>query len=425
VDVNLRCCNTRVSLPNPPFANTIYLGTGQFEMELPMKAKVCTFYFLLTLLAVVNQAKAQVERFFRLVGPAATEISAFRADGTLIWTNGLPGTNYVVQTVSALPGGTDWVDYIQIPVTYAISTNQIVDFHPPSGMALIPAGSFTMGGTPDDWPTNGNWPPDPEIPAHTVYVSAFYMDVTDVTYALWQQVYSWAIMHGYSFDHLALGNASNYPAINNNWYDSVKWCNARSEMEGRTPVYYTDASQTVVYRTGDQVLSNSCVNWNGSGYRLPTEAEWEKAARGGLSGQRFPWGNTINESQANYNADPLALDTNGFAYDINTYIGYNTNFTAGNGTSPVAHFAPNGFGLYDMAGNVSQWCWDWLDPHWYTNAGALLNDPRGPVSSLYGTRELRGGDSAENALGVRCAYRENEVIHPSIPWEGFRCVRGL
>ncbi len=77
------------------------------------------------------------------------------------------------------------------------------------------------------------------------------MDRTDVTYALWQQVYNWAIAHGYSFDNVGSGKGTNHPAQAIDWYDCVKWCNARSEMEGRTPAYYTSATLAVVYRGGD------------------------------------------------------------------------------------------------------------------------------------------------------------------------------
>ena len=233
------------------------------------------------------------------------------------------------------------------------SQNAVLTVYPvnvPSGMALIPAGSFTMGNC-----MNSSEGYSYELPLHTVYVSAFYMDKYDVTKSLWDSVYQWAITHGYSFDHAGSGNAANHPVQTIDWYDAVKWCNARSEKEGKTPAYYTTSAQTVVYRSGDMDISNSCVKWS-SGYRLPTEAEWEKAARGGASGQRFPWGNTISWSQANYFAYP-----SGYSYDVNPTSGYHPTFATGAWpyTSPVGYFAPNGYGLYDMAGNVWQWCWDW------------------------------------------------------------------
>ena len=124
-------------------------------------------------------------------------------------------------------------------------------------------------------------------------------------------------------------------------YDAVKWCNARSEQEeGRVPAYYTSAAQTTVYRSGQTDVQTNWVKWS-SGYRLPTEAEWEKAARGGLSGQRFPWGDTISESQANYYGDTAM-----YSYDLGPN-GFNPVGQIGGWpyTSPAGYFGANGYGL--------------------------------------------------------------------------------
>ena len=113
-----------------------------------MKLRIYLF-FTIGLLAVVHQAAAQGVRFFRIYGPAASAITALRSDGTMVWSNAFAGTNYTIQTVASLPGGTNWVDYVRIPVTQAVNTNLLFDFNPPTGMALIPAGVFTMGDTLD------------------------------------------------------------------------------------------------------------------------------------------------------------------------------------------------------------------------------------------------------------------------------------
>ena len=163
----------------------------------------------------------------------------------------------------------------------------------PDGMVLVPAGIYTMGDTLDGEPD--------AIPTITVEVSAFFMEKNLVSYGQWQTVVKWAWNHGYGFDHPGSGRAGNHPVQTVDWYDCVKWCNARSQQAGLKPVYYTDAGLTQVYTNGD--MDAVFPDWAANGYRLPTEAEWEKAARGGLSGQRFPWGNTISERQANYKGD--------------------------------------------------------------------------------------------------------------------------
>ena len=197
------------------------------------------------------------------------------------------------------------------------------------------------------------------------------------------------------------------------WYNVVKWCNARSQVAGLTPVYYADAGLTQVYTNLEVTVY---VNWAAKGYRLPTEAEWEKAARGGLSGQRFPWGDTISESQANYNG---CISGCGFTYDLGPN-GYNAAFATGGSpcTSPVGSFAANGYGLYDMAGNVLEWCWDW-----YGMPYAGGSDPRGPASG--DSRVLRGGSYQYDAYGERCASRSFWNPGNADNYVGFRCVMGL
>jgi formylglycine-generating enzyme required for sulfatase activity len=332
-------------------------------------------------------------------------------------------TGYVLQSATnlALPDWTNAAD--AIPAKYGSQTAMTVtnassarffrlfqNVTPPGGMALIPAGSFIIGDTLDGIsfaiPTN-------------VYVSAFFMDTNLVRYDQWQPVYNYATSHGYGFDDAGYAKATDHPAAYFNWYDGVKWCNARSQQAGLTPVYYTDAGLTLAYTNGD--TDGVYPDWSANGYRLPTEAEWEKAARGGLTGQRFPWGLAISESQANYGGN-----TNN-SYDLGPE-GSNTNYnnTGYPYTSPVGSFAPNGYGLFDMAGNVEEWCWDWFYPPAYPAGSPYLGgtDPRGPTTAS-GSRVTRGGSWASESAITRCAYRYSYTPGVATGSLGFRCVRNF
>ncbi len=255
----------------------------------------------------------------------------------------------------------------------------------PSGFAYIPAGSFEMG----DSFSEGS---SAERPVHSVYLSGFYMGRTEVTYSQWQTVYNWAVANGYNFDNTGAGKAANHPVHTVSWYDVVKWCNAASERERLAPVYRTGDGS--VYRTGRLA---PVIDYGNRGYRLPTEAEWEKAARGGLSGKRFPWGNTITHSEANY------YSRSGYSYDVSSTRGYHPSYDDGNYpyTSPVGSFAANGYGLYDMAGNVWEWCNDWYGSSYYGSSPGT--DPTGPTSGS--ARVVRGGGWYGFASNCRAAYR--------------------
>ena len=268
-------------------------------------------------------------------------------------------------------------------VVAAVDTSCVLSSPSPAPeMVLIPAGSFQMGDSFGDGNTA-------ELPVHTVAVSAFTMDRYEITKALWDEVATWAAANGYDIGpEDGSGKAADHPVWNVSWYEAVKWANARSEREGFEPCYRVGG---IVYRTGEN--APEC-NWSVSGYRLPTESEWEKAARGGAEGHRFPWSDTdtIQHSRATYYSSSF------FSYDTSPTQGA---AHAAGGTSPVGSFAPNGYGLYDMAGNVWELCWDWYDETTYGSSPE--SDPRGPASGW--NHVQRGGGWGYLPYFCRVAFR--------------------
>ena len=254
-------------------------------------------------------------------------------------------------------------------------------------MVEIPEGSFFMGSD------SGL---EAEQPAREIHLDAFMIDVCPVTNAqfkefikecpAWQKeagiekylntyyLYIWR--KGLIFPN----GKRDHPAVYMNWYAAAAYCNWRSRTEGFEECY-------------DEGNEFAC-NFGAAGYRLPTEAEFEKAARGGLEDVLYPWGNEIDKSKGNF--DNIIGDT-----------------------TEIASYEPNGYGLYDMSGNIGHWCQDWFDADYYKSAPK--ENPRGPDTGTH--KCYRGGSwgNPEEYQRVFCRFWQLQVnCNPDF---GFRCVR--
>ena len=233
----------------------------------------------------------------------------------------------------------------------------------PEGMVLIPAGEFQMGSD------TGN---DDERPVHTVYVDAFYMDKYEVTVGQYKAFVQSTGHRSPDWNQIAKHSPTDrHPMISVSWHDAMAYS-----------------------------------KW--AGKRLPTEAEWEKAARGGLVGKKYPWGDTIDRTKANYHGSVR-------------------------NTTPVGSYPANGYGLYDMAANVWEWCLDEYEADFYSNSpranpiagtqpiDVLLDNYKNVKSS----RVLRGGSWDSDANSVRCARRGHPSPAVALDYGGFRCARAV
>jgi formylglycine-generating enzyme required for sulfatase activity len=305
---------------------------------------------------------------------------------------------------SAVVGMQVWFQGVQIDAlsnpVYTV-TNMVpitVDAPPFADMVAIPGGTFRMGDHAGAGYAN-------ERPVHSVTLDAFFMDKYEVSNTKFADflnnttvtvsgsyVYQVGgagqricqLQNGLSYNGSTFAidaGKDNRPVVSETWYGAVLYSNYLSTVNGLTPCY--DETTFACDFTAD-------------GFRLPTEAEWEYASRGGEHNPyyQYPWGsNSINSSDANY------------SYNIGA-------------TVDVGNYAANGYGLYDMAGNVKEWCNDKYAPNYYSSSPST--NPTGPLNSSY--RVYRGGSWGVGAFNLRCAYRSYTYPHDYLQWLGFRVL---
>ncbi len=295
-------------------------------------------------------------------------------------------------------------------------------------LVAVPGGPFVMG---DEHHLRRDG-----LPQHTVTVSAFQMDRCEITAAQMAPALNWALAKNWialegaklvsATDRrllLDLGSRPNPLALSNGvvtvaagqdrmpcvwvtWHGALAYCAIRTALENERGARLTPCVK----------LADWSCDFSGTGYRLPTEAEWEKAARGGLAGQHFPWPG----ASADFH-DAIAPAKANYIESIETA----GNQTQAVGSHQLSRIAGHPWGLCDMAGNVAEWCWDWFDADTYTlhPLPSWPANPLGPPTSLWGGRVLRGGSWYSVAEQLRCSHRSHMAPEVVTAFVGFRTVR--
>ena len=422
------------------------------------------------------------------------EVRTVFRDG-LLWLGIVLGSAGLVAAQTMSPGGMAARTFVapEASVSYVFdplegSTNPVVP-----ALARVPGGSYGMGNSFTNLYPQEGW--SSELPVHEVPVSDFFIAKFETSNEELARVLQWAYTHGLvavsstvvtnvntagvtnvvtnlygtvqntegtahelvnldeTYCQIAFTNGAfavaagktNFPGIFVTWYGALAFCNYLSDQAG-------------LGRAVDFGPANWDVDIAATGYRLPTEAEWEKACRGGNPGTHYPWPDdsaqgtnlylySIDPVKANYLDARYGAFSNHpmhpwFSEPVRTTpVGYyngaqvvtNLSMPANSGADyGQTNDMANSFGLYDMAGNVYEWCQDYLSTNWYTNAAASLPDPTGPAAanSFHAQRVFRGGGFTYYSILTgpdpsieRCAFRAGSDASASAAYIGFRVAR--
>jgi formylglycine-generating enzyme required for sulfatase activity len=349
-----------------------------------------------------------------------------------------PGQRYAIDWLS----GTNWVrSWNSLGNISATDTQQTAYLPGTLRLRLLstnaPAAIEGMS-----WIFDGTFAAGPPSATRSVTLSGYYMDRTEVTEAIWLAVYDWAVTNGYDLPRLGgeLGTlAPEYPVTDVTWFDAAAWCNARSEMAGLSPHYFLDPALSNAFRNAFSASATTTLYQAAlsvPGYRLPTELEWERGARGFLANAYFPWGgdsttSTNGEMNCKDSGDlseflTFLITPAGGHADIQAVylVDMPPDFDSEGGELTTSYwetyvevYPANGWGLVDMAGNVWEWCTDW---HRYAPPAAT-NNWSGPAQGTH--RVIRGGSFGNTA--DRCTVYHRGFQRPDVRrvCTGFRCVR--
>jgi formylglycine-generating enzyme required for sulfatase activity len=437
-NVSWSSSDTDVAIASEGVLYAVGEGTAEITVTTQSGYKTATCTVIVTGSIALTGMELDKTSLFLAVGTleflTPTFYPANATNQRVIWTSFNTGVATVTNGgVQGVASGKTVITGTTADGDFAATCNVTVVSSIPKGMVWIEAGTFMMGSLFNEPEIHEN-----ETPHRVTLTEGFYMGKYPVTQAEWEAVMGKASNISYfpdpNFgDKYYLDRGAEFPVENINWYQAIVYCNLLSMEEGLSPAY---EMQTVanagVWSTdpddwGDIPFSSS-IRWNNArmvadsgGYRLPTEAQWEYACRAGTT-TPFNTGNTIAGpvvknyeiagGQANYNGYHPYNNEDGTVYD--------SKGAALDQTVPVGLFEPNAWGLYDMHGNVSEWCWDWDEADYGTGA---RTDPKGPATGTF--RIIRGGSWYDKATYLRSAFRNGYTPQTPSEKNGFRVVRPI